>query len=191
MNSLAIVGSGGFGREVEQWAKYSGYKHIAFYVSDNLCNGEMPLSTLPTDMPTVIAIGNPTVRMQLVKEMSRNQNYDRIIHKTAITSSYNNGMILCPYAVITTNVIAGRHLHMNLHSDIGHDCVIGNYVTLAPGARVSGYCVIGDCVYVGTNAVIREGVHICDVVTIGAGAVVLNDITESGVYAGVPAKKIK
>jgi UDP-3-O-[3-hydroxymyristoyl] glucosamine N-acyltransferase len=80
---------------------------------------------------------------------------------------------------------------MNLHSDIGHDCVIGNYVTLAPGARVSGYCVIGDCVYVGTNAVIREGVHICDGVTIGAGAVVLNDITESGVYAGIPAKKIK
>jgi serine acetyltransferase len=51
--------------------------------------------------------------------------------------------------------------------------------------------VIGDCVYIGTNAVIREGVHICDGVTIGAGAVVLNDITESGVYAGVPAKKIK
>jgi UDP-N-acetylglucosamine acyltransferase len=73
---------------------------------------------------------------------------------------------------------------------IGHDCIIGDYVTLAPGARVSGKCNIGEGVYIGSNAVIREGVSICDDVTIGAGSVVLRNITEAGTYVGVPAKRI-
>lgn len=188
MNRLAIIGSGGFGREVKQWAR--GYDDMQFYVSDELCINDNKLSELKKEMPAVIAIGKPEARKQ-IDLLLYNQRYERIIHTTAITTTYNAGMILCPYAVITTNVNIGRHLHMNLHSDIGHDCVIGNYVTLAPGARISGNCIIGDCVYIGTNAVIREGVHIASGVTIGAGAVVLNDITESGVYAGIPAKKIK
>jgi serine acetyltransferase len=80
---------------------------------------------------------------------------------------------------------------MNLHSDIGHDCIIGDYVTLAPGARVSGKCNIGEGVYIGSNAVIREGVTIAPWSIIGANCVVLQDITEAGTYAGVPAKRIK
>jgi serine acetyltransferase len=38
---------------------------------------------------------------------------------------------------------------------------------------------------------IREGTKVCDNVTIGAGSVVLKDITQPGVYIGIPAKKIK
>lgn len=89
---------------------------------------------------------------------------------------------------------------------------IGNHVLLAEGVRLlthdgAGWClrteqekkrmdmwgevVIGDNVYVGTNAIILPNVHITDHVIIGAGAVVTKDITESGVYVGVPAKQIK
>lgn len=36
----------------------------------------------------------------------------------------------------------------------------------------------------------RNNVRICEDVTVGAGAVVVGDITESGTYVGVPARKV-
>ena len=39
--------------------------------------------------------------------------------------------------------------------------------------------------------VYKRQVEICDHVVIGAGAVVTKNITENGVYAGNPAKKIR
>ncbi len=49
---------------------------------------------------------------------------------------------------------------------------------------------IGNHVSIGSNATILP-VNICDNVVVGAGAVVTKNITESGVYAGNPAKKLK
>ena len=90
-----------------------------------------------------------------------------------------------------TNVKIGKHAHLNLLTTIGHDCEIGDYFTTAPGSKISGNCKIYDCVYVGTNASIKQKLSIESFTTIGSGAAVVKDIEEPGVYAGVPAKKIK
>jgi acetyltransferase-like isoleucine patch superfamily enzyme len=50
--------------------------------------------------------------------------------------------------------------------------------------------LIGDNVSIGSNATILP-VEICSNAIIGAGAVVTKNITQPGVYAGNPAKKIK
>lgn len=195
MYELAIIGAGGFGREVKQWALRSqliGLFPYTFYVSDEVAAPPVrPLSQLDPDRSlAVVAIGDPNARAKVVQGLRHGQRFTMVIHHTAINrSDSNEGLIMCPYSVITTDCTIGKHVHLNLHSDIGHDCIIGDYVTLAPSARVSGRCTIGSRVYIGSNAVIREGVTVCDNVTIGAGAVVLSDITEAGVYVGVPAKK--
>ena len=49
---------------------------------------------------------------------------------------------------------------------------------------------IGNHVSIGTNATVLP-VNICDDVVIGAGAVVTKDISESGIYAGNPARKVR
>ncbi len=50
---------------------------------------------------------------------------------------------------------------------------------------------IGNDVWIGNNCLILEGVTIGDGAVIGAGSVVNSDVKSYGVYAGVPAKKIK
>lgn len=193
---LAIIGAGGFGRETKRWAlecEVSGLFPYTFYVDDEFAKGNLrPLSQLDGYRSVaVIAVGSPSDRQRIANRVRSDVQYTKLIHRTAICDkdAVGVGAILCPYAVVTVNCKIGRHFHANLHADVGHDCTIGHYVTLAPSARISGNCTIGDRVYIGSNAVIREGITICDDVTIGAGAVVLNDITESGVYVGMPANK--
>jgi len=49
---------------------------------------------------------------------------------------------------------------------------------------------VGNRVSIGSNATILP-VSICDRAVIGAGAVLTSDITEPGIYAGNPARKIR
>jgi sugar O-acyltransferase (sialic acid O-acetyltransferase NeuD family) len=100
------------------------------------------------------------------------------------------GSIICAGTIITTNVTLGKHAHLNLQTTIGHDCEIGAYFTTAPGAKISGNCKIYDCVYVGTNASIKQKLSIHSLSTIGSNAAVVKHIEESGIYVGIPAKKI-
>lgn len=51
--------------------------------------------------------------------------------------------------------------------------------------------IIGSNVWIGGNVTICKGVKICDRVVVGANSVVKNSITSPGIYAGIPAKKIK
>lgn len=49
---------------------------------------------------------------------------------------------------------------------------------------------IDENVWIGTGATILANISICKNVVIGAGSVVTNSIYESGIYGGIPAKKI-
>jgi acetyltransferase-like isoleucine patch superfamily enzyme len=84
---------------------------------------------------------------------------------------------------------------------IGDNCFIGHGVMFindlfSIGGPAQGdkslwmKTIIGNNVSVGSNATLLP-VTICDDVVIGAGAVVTKDITEKGVYAGNPARKVK
>ena len=50
---------------------------------------------------------------------------------------------------------------------------------------------IDDNVMIGANSMIMPNVHICSDVIIAAGSIVSKDITSSGVWGGVPAKRLK
>ena len=82
-------------------------------------------------------------------------------------------------------------IQLNLHTTIGHDCIINDFFTTAPGVKISGNSMIGKCVYFGSNSSIKQKLKVCDNVTIGLNSGVVKDINESGIYGGVPVKKIK
>lgn len=194
MISLAIIGNGGFAREVrayyeEHYANQLSDYRVQHYEFENIKN-------IPSEVYrsiSVIAIGNGTVRKKIVLENTdlefRLLNYGKSYDHD--TNFIGEGTIICPGTIITTNVHIGRHVIINLNCTIGHDCHIGNFVTISPGAHVSGNVHIGECCYIGTGAVIREKISICADAVIGAGAVVVKDIIEPGVYVGNPAKRIK
>ena len=112
-----------------------------------------------------------------------------------------------PFVEIQKGVLIGDRCRIQSHSficegvTIGDDCFIGHGVmfindTFSEGGAASGdkgkwrSILIGNHVSIGSNATILP-VQICDGAVIGAGAVVTKNITQPGIYAGNPAKKIR
>ena len=94
-------------------------------------------------------------------------------------------------SILTTNIKLGKHTLLNRGNHIGHDCIIGDYFSAMPNSVVGGNVHIGDKVYMGSCSNIREKIKITSDVIIGMNAGVVKNIEESGIYVGVPVKKIK
>jgi len=59
------------------------------------------------------------------------------------------------------------------------------------GCSVSGHCRIGDGCFLGANSAVKQNVAIGETTILGIGSVLLSNAESNGVYAGVPAKKIR
>lgn len=121
--------------------------------------------------------------------------------------SIGDDTFIGPFVEVQKGVRIGRRCRIQSHSficelvEIGDDCVVAHGVmfindTYAAGGPAGGRrelwkpTRIGHHVSIGSNATILP-VTICDHVVIGAGSVVTRDLTQPGIYAGVPARKLK
>jgi sugar O-acyltransferase (sialic acid O-acetyltransferase NeuD family) len=194
----AIIGAGGFAKEVYWSLSLMERIGTIFFVDDKYYDGSnltLPLSKFdPKEYEVVVAVGEPKDRFDIVNRLPKDTKYFTHIHPSVQILGEDiqigEGSIICAGTIITTNVTLGKHAHLNLQTTIGHDCEIGAYFTTAPGAKISGNCKIYDCVYVGTNASIKQKLSIHSLSTIGSNAAVVKHIEESGIYVGIPAKKI-
>jgi sugar O-acyltransferase (sialic acid O-acetyltransferase NeuD family) len=105
------------------------------------------------------------------------------------------GAILSPFVTLTSNIRIGRHFHANLYSYVEHDCVIGDFVTFAPGVKCNGNVVIEDHAYIGAGAVIKQGQPGAPLVigrgaVVGMGAVVTKSVPAGATVVGNPARVI-
>lgn len=86
------------------------------------------------------------------------------------------------------NIQDGAVLHAT--TDVS-EVIIGNDVSVGHNAIVHG-AVIGNDVLIGMGAVVMDNAVVPDGTIVAAGAVVLaGAVLESGIWAGVPAKKVK
>lgn len=75
---------------------------------------------------------------------------------------------------------------------LGHGTYLGKNVHFASNISTGGSVYVSDFNFVGCGAVINPGVKITAIdVLIGAGSVVSKNISDSGVYVGSPARRIK
>lgn len=216
LKRVAIVGFGGFGREVlwliRECNEYAIEKtgqplyQIAGFVDSDAKDNDDQLCDVPIlgsynwfltnrDAYAVCAIGNPRTRQLVVRQLTNmGVGCSSIIHPSVRMSQYveiGEGSIVCAGTILTTQIKVGKHVHINLNSTIGHDVIIGDFSTIAPGVNVSGNVYIGQGCNVGTNSSIIQGLNVGMGATIGAGTVVNKDVNENMVVVGVPAREIK
>ena len=208
MTTVYIFGAGGLGKEIaaalenDRDVRFGGffddngmisslYKELYLGNFDDLIQRS---SEQVSPLQLIIAIGHPEIKKSLVKKLKgKNIGFPVFIHSKAHLEGLSNiqlgeGTVICAGAQLTTDIRIGKHVLVNLNSTIGHDCVIGDYCSIMPGANISGSVVLDEQVLVGSGTVVLQGHHIGKKAKLGAGAVITKDVPEEEIWVGVPGR---
>lgn len=208
----AVYGASGCGRSLmpvaRQQLQRQNINAEIYFIDDSLIeemtvNGHRALNyatfkNLKADRKTVlIAIANSQIREKIAKKLEQDAielwtvQADNVVRMDDIEIAL--GAALSPFVTITSNIKIGKCFHANLYSYIEHDCVIGDYVTFAPGVKCNGNIHIEDHAYIGTGAVIKQGTPDQPLVigkgaVVGMGAVVTKSVPAGVTVIGNPAR---
>ena len=202
MKDLIIIGAGGHGRVIADIAQKLGVYNTIAFLDDGDAQESMglPIVGKAADMEkyvdkadVFVAIGNSKVRRMFIERLlSAGANIPTLIHPSAVVGpcvEIGVGTAVMAGAVINPCSKLGKGVILNTCSSIDHDCIIGDYCHIAVGVHIAGTVRLGENVWLGAGTIIKNNVEICRNCIIDAGGVVVKDITESGTYVGVPAKK--
>lgn len=215
MKRYAIFGASGYGREVLPLVRQKldadliagavdlvfvdDHPKTSFLNSHRVMTYAEWLAEFATSHHINVAIANSQVRKQIVQRCAvdgvsffevRSANVVQLDDVTL-----GEGAVLSPFVTLTSNITIGKHFHANIYSYVGHDCVIGDFVTFAPGVMCNGNVCIEDHAYVGTGAVIKQGTPGAPLVigrgaVIGMGAVVTKNVPPGVTVVGNPARPL-
>lgn len=215
----AVYGAGGYGREVMPLARAQlqaqmlagqlSPERLVFIVDgagESRINGQQVMSYQDflaadaVEKHVAIAIANSVERERLAQRLSADgigawtlQAMNSVIMDQSIIA---DGAILSPFVTITSNASIGAHFHANIYSYVAHDCVIGDFVTFAPGVKCNGHIVVEDHAYIGTGAILRPGSKGAPLIigrgaVIGMGAVVTKNVAAGETVVGNPARALQ
>ena len=207
---IGVYGASGFGKEVMPLVRQQ-YPHLnkeQFVFIDDVQAGTFlnAYSILSyTDFvahhaqekAVTIAIANSQIREKLATRLTQDniQHLDINATNTVILDEVDigEGSLLCPFTCLTSNIKIGKFFHANIYSYVAHDCIIGDYVTFAPGVKCNGNVHIEDHAYIGTGAVIKQGTPDQPLVIgkgaiVGMGAVVTKSVPSGVTVIGNPAR---
>lgn len=117
------------------------------------------------------------------------------IEKFHIFAQTGKNFYFCPRKLPADPKLIKFHDNVSVATDvmfINHDVSqkVFNYIKCEKLPKYYGCIEIGNNVFIGAKVIILPNIKVCDNVFIAAGTVVTKSIEESGVYAGVPARKI-
>ena len=141
-------------------------------------------------------IGDIRIRMRLADWFDAHgiEESNAIVHRNAYVGSFTKlgkGVLIGVNAIINTYASVGRGGIINSRALVEHDCVISDFVHVAPGAILLGGVRVGLGTFVGAGAVVLPGVMIGERCTIGAGAVVTKNVADQTTVVGNPARPLR
>ena len=159
-----------------------------------LGNFEDEIIKISKSVRTIVAHSDNKKKQNTVKSLkNKGFNFINAIHPSAIISDsckLGNGMIINSNVSIMPGAIIKGHSILHSNTVVEHDCVLEEYVNLAPSVSLSGFVIIKRRAYVFTGASIIPSIVIGEDAIIGAGAVVISNVKYSQKVVGNPAHAI-
>lgn len=211
MKKIAIIGAGGFGREVKVLidainSQKKEYEFIGFF-DDNIKKGTIinnfevlgdvsSINKIDYTLHLALGVGVPVIKQGIISNITnKNIVFPNLIHPSVIVSNdyvvFGKGNIICAGNIITCNIKFQDFITINLCCTVGHDTNISSFSSFMPSVNISGEVNIDQAVYVGTGAKIINNLSIGENTIVGAGAVVAKTLPENCTAVGIPAKPIK
>ncbi len=194
IDNVIIQGGGGHAKVVADCLLAQGKKVLGFVDSKNagslLGISQYKISAEPA--LHIIAIGDNRIRKKISLELVG--DFINAIHPSVIISTFAQigaGNMILHRAVIQASSSLGNHIIINTGAQIDHDCIINDYVHIAPRGVLCGNVSVGEGALVGAGAIITPGKKIGAWAIVGAGAIVISDVPDFAVVVGNPARIIK
>jgi sugar O-acyltransferase (sialic acid O-acetyltransferase NeuD family) len=212
LQPVAVIGAGGFAREVVDVIEAANadtprfdilgyivdpqYGQAGTMINDRPILGGLDwLTGHASDVQVTCAVGAPHLRRRLVERVRAvGGRFFSIIHPAARLTRWvevGEGVVVTAGCILTNQIRLGDHVHLNLDCTVGHDAVLDEFATTAPGVHVSGNVHLETGAYVGTGANIIEKVTVGRWSVVGAGSAVIKDVPPNATAVGIPARVVK
>lgn len=211
MKRIGIFGTSGHAREVGDVAWDLGYEPV--YVARDAeagqawsFPGDLVLESdigRYADMPFAIGIGGNAARAAVAQRYVGMLRFANLVHPSATFGrgqrdrvDARSGVVVCAGVRLTNNIGVGHFAVFNRNCNVGHDCLVEDFVHIAPCACVSGNVHLGRACWIGAGAVVNQGTPEAPLAVgadciVGSGSVVTRACEAGGVYAGAPATRIR
>ena len=193
---ILVYGGGGHAKAVMDMLKAIGEFEIAGIIDDGIPAGAevmgIPVLGARDLLPGLAANGlrlaangvggivDIGVRVRLF-ELLENQGFGlpALIHPRATVepgAQVGAGVQVFPNAYVGSESVLRPKCMVNTGAVVSHDCEIGAYTHIAPGALLAGHVHVGERVLVGMGVKVVIGITLGDGARIGSGATVLKDV---------------
>ncbi len=128
----------------------------------------------------IVAIGDNQARKKVVEFLEQQDiEFVNTIHPTAIIAKnvfIGPGSVVMAMVAINPCTRIGNHVIVNTAASVDHDCIIEDFVHLAPGTTICGTVTVGNGTLIGAGSTIIPNVTIGKKVLVGAGTTIYKDI---------------
>lgn len=181
LESLVVVGAGGFGAEVVHYLR----NHLAATTAPYRLAGvaddhvQTPAQTQVAGAPFlgtvddaatlgpcrfVVASGTPRFRRETIERLrTAGHALYTLIHPTALVAPdavIGEGSIVAPYAIVNARAKVGVGCVLNVFCSVGHDASVGDHSVLSPYAALNGWSSVGESCFLGTRATLFPKVNL-------------------------------
>ena len=205
---LLIYGAGGHAKAVMEMARAIGAFGIAGIIDDNAdLTGShvlgIPVLGTREILPQLVEQGirmaangvggiiNIGIRIRLFELLaSQGFAFPILCHPRATveaSAQISDGVQVFANAYVGSSVVLHEKCMINTGAIVSHDCEIGSYTHIAPGAMLAGMVSVGERALVGMGVTTAIGIQIGSGARIGNGAVLLADVPERAI---IPAGKV-
>ncbi|MBU3714897.1 MAG: acetyltransferase [Ferruginibacter sp.] len=144
-----------------------------------------------------IAIGDNFIRQKIAQKIisiNPTIEFATVVHPSAQIAkdvAIGKGVAIMANAVINSGSMISDGCIINTKASVDHDCFVGNYSAVLPGVTIGGNVQIGERSVLCIGSVVKQGVSIGNDTVVGAGALVLENIGDTLLVYGSPAKVVK
>jgi acetyltransferase EpsM len=208
--SLLIIGAGAQAKVILEICRLNGNQEVAGLIDlspdERLKGGSfMGVPVLgglgilqdlkPQECEGVIVACSPNEQRAELTSLVTNLNYKCLsaIHPKAVvasTATVGEGSVIHPLAVLQPFSTIGRGVVVQSHSVVSHDCILEDFVSVAPNVTIAGHVRIGRYSYVYSGATIIPRVKVGERSKLGAGAIIVRDVPAGATVMAMPSRVI-